>query len=328
MLKALEYGLTGLFLIIDGIIYWLLSLLFSLYAKLAGAEIIKESFFSEMMDRVYVIIGVFMLFVVAYSLLKSLINPDNLSKDTGKIVTNVIISIVLLGIVPVIFSYARDLQSIIIEENIIGNILFNDNTQDIANTGNNIALQVLLAFIDMDDDVVGHLRPPEEGDSENSIVDDVKDWLESDGEGSVTWGQLKEVIRQGHIKNFMKITYFAEPIHEEQGNSFYIPMVSAVCGLFLVYVVLSFCLDLGVRVVKLAFYQIIAPVPILLRIIPEKKSVFDNWVKATIATYMEVFIRIFIIMLVGALCVGIFEGDFLQLKNISEYLGGYVLWIK
>lgn len=328
MLKALQYGLTGLFLIIDGIVYWLLSLLFELYAKLAGAEIIKESFFSDMMSRVYVIIGVFMLFVVAYSLLKSLINPDNLSKDMGKIVTNIIISIVLLGIVPTIFNYARDLQNIIIEENIIGNILFQDDSQNIQETGRNIALQVLLAFVDMDDNVVGHLNPPEEGDSENNVVDNIKDWLESDGHGSVTWGQLKEVIRQGHIRNFMKITYFAEPIHEEQGNSFYIPMLSAVCGLFLVYVIASFCLDLGVRVVKLAFYQIIAPIPILLRIIPEKKSVFDNWVKASIATYMEVFIRIFIIMLIAALCVGVFEGDYLQLKNISEYLGGYVLWIK
>lgn len=300
--EALANGVIGLLLMLDGIVYWLLSKLFSLYVALAGAEIIKEDFFTEIINRFYVVVGVFMLFVVAYSLLKSLINPDNLTKDTGKIVTNVIISIILIGIVPIIFNYARDLQNIIIEENIIGNILLNEKSDSIEQAGNNIALQVLTAFVDMDDSVVGNLESPYNTDH-------------------VTWGELKDFIREGHNANFRKISYFAESINEGEGNASYLFILSTICGGFLIYVVLSFCIDLGIRVIKIAFYQIIAPIPILLRIIPEKKSVFDNWVKASLATYMEVFIRMFIIALISVLCTEILNGNMLELNNTNSDLG-------
>lgn len=309
MLKsALQVGLTGLFLIMDGIVYWLVSILFSLYAALAGAEIIKETFFDEMINRIYVVIGVFMLFVVAYSLLKALINPDNLAKDTGKVVTNIIISLFLIGIVPTIFNYARDLQNIIVEENIIGNLIFDDTSNTIEKAGNDIAFQVLSAFLEVDDSV--------EGDSP-SINAQLSN---ASGTAVATWGDLKKGIESGAESNFMNIAYFAEPIHEGV-NANYIPIISAICGAFLAYVILSFCLDLGIRVFKFAFYQIIAPIPILLRIIPEKKSVFDNWLKASIATYVEVFIRLFIILLLAKLSVEIFHGDVLQLNNTSSNLG-------
>ena len=41
--------------------------------------------------------------------------------------------------------------------------------------------------------------------------------------------------------------------------------ISTVVGCFLIYIILSFTLDLGVRVIKLAFCQLIAPIPIVMR---------------------------------------------------------------
>lgn len=319
--KGLEYGLTGLSLLIDGIVYWLVSKLFSLYAALAGAEIIKEDFFSEIMDRFYVIIGIFMLFVVAYSLLKSLVNPDNLSKDTGKVVTNIIISIILIGVVPIIFDYARELQNIIVEEHIIESVFLN-NTEDTSNVGSSIALQTLLAFIDMDDSIEGNLTGPDEG--QGAVIAEDQFGLKT-GE-KVTWGKWKEIVGAGQTDNFRKLIYFVEPIHDsDTTGASYTFILSTICGAFLAYVVLSFCIDLGIRVVKLAFYQIMAPIPILMRIIPEKKSVFDNWVKASIATYMEVFIRIIIMALICALCTGIFSGDMLQLNSNNLGIFGQLI---
>ena len=52
---------------------------------------------------------------------------------------------------------------------------------------------------------------------------------------------------------------------------------------------------MAVRCAKLAVLQIISPVPILARIIPGQESIFNNWIKKTMATFMEVFIRIAII---------------------------------
>lgn len=321
MLKSVfEFGLTGLSLAIDGIVYWLVSKLFSLYAALAGAEIIQADFFTQIMDKFYVIVGIFMLFVVAYSLLKSLVNPDNLSKETGKIVTNIIVSIILIGVIPIIFDYARDLQNVIVEEKIIESVLLGE-PGDTTEVGSSITLNTLLAFIDMDDSVEGNLTTPDEG-NQAQLSEDL--YGIKAGE-TVTWGDWKTIVSSGQNDNFRKLVYFAEPIHEGEGGATYTFILSTICGAFLAYVVLSFCIDLGIRVIKLAFYQIIAPIPILMRIIPEKKSVFDNWVKASIATYMEVFIRIFIMALMSALCMGIFSGDMLQLNNNNLGLLGKVI---
>ena len=51
---------------------------------------------------------------------------------------------------------------------------------------------------------------------------------------------------------------------------------------------------MALRVVKLAFYQIIAPIPVICRVIPggKLKDVFSKWVKQVISLFVEVFIRI------------------------------------
>jgi len=85
---------------------------------------------------------------------------------------------------------------------------------------------------------------------------------------------------------------FAEKIEADEIT--YMPIVSTIVGLILLYLIFSFCIDLGLRAVKLAFYQMIAPIPIFMRILPNNK-VFGNWTKAVITTFVEVFTRMVIL---------------------------------
>ncbi len=313
MLGAIfKYGITGLFLLIDGIVYFLVAQLFDLYEILAKSQILSNDFISDVADRMYVVIGIFMLFVVTYSLLKALVNPDNI-KDTGKIATNIVVSIVLLSVVPTIFFYARELQSIIVRDNIIGRLVLEDKEVDFASEGSNIALTMLEAFLEIPDDATGE--------------EDGKIWLNpvkiawvgarflisGEESGIPTWGDFKDSINEGNYATFLTLGLFADVASGEDAT--YIPIVSTICGGFMIYCLISFCLDLGVRVIKLGFYQIIAPVPIMMRLIPNKKNVFDNWVKATLATYMEVFIRIFVMVLVVFLASSIFNLENLALSG-------------
>lgn len=278
-LDIFDYGLTGVLLFIDGIIYWFVSKLFSVFTSLASNEFISASVYAEIAERVQVIIGVVMLFFVATALLKSLVDPDNLNKNAGKIVKNCLVSLVLLGVVPVIFDYAFKLQNTIIEDHVIEKLLFGtESTPSVEQIGNETALNVLSAFLYIPDDI--------------------------EGEGGIYWRDVKQAIITGGY--FTDITIMIEPIKSSMGGTTYTPFVSGACGIFLIYTLLSFCIDLGIRVFKLAFYQIIAPIPILMYIIPAKKSVFDNWVKATLATYMEVFIRLFVMFVVVFLASIIF----------------------
>lgn len=277
---SFDFGLTGVFLFIDGIVYWFISKLFGVFTSLASAEFIQQEVYNELAGRIEVVIGVVMLFFVASALLKSLVDPDNLNKNTSKIAKNCIISVILLGVVPVIFDQALKLQNTIISDHVVEHLLFGNNgdTPSVDQIGNETAFNILSAFL--------------------YIPDNIK------GKGDVLWGDMKEVIRTSGT--FMDITAMVEPIKAEEAGSSYQPLVSTACGIFMIYVLISFCIDLGIRVFKLAFYQIIAPIPILMYIIPEKKSVFDNWIKATLATYLEVFIRLFVMFAVVFLAQAIF----------------------
>lgn len=319
-----KYGLTGLFLLIDGIVYFLVAQFFELYESLAKSQIFQSGFFSDVSTRVYVIIGIFMLFFVTYSLLKTLVNPDSI-KDTSKIAINIVISLVLLSLVPSIFRYARDLQTYIVDDDIIGKLILDSEEVDISKEGNTISLMMLESFLSIPDDVSS-----EEGDfwtiTTNPTTNALQIWgkIFSAFSGAPTWGELTSEIEAGKYGNFMKIGLFAESVVDDDNVS-YIPIVSTLCGGFLIYCLLSFCLDLGIRVVKLGFYQIIAPIPIMMRIIPNKKSVFDNWVKATLATYMEVFIRIFVMLLVVFLAAKCFRGEMLSSDIVDIGFFGFVI---
>jgi len=110
---------------------------------------------------------------------------------------------------------------------------------------------------------------------------------------TVSWGAARMYAAQGE---FDLLSAFAPAIQD--GRVSYTPIISTICAFILLYVIFSFCLDLGIRAVKLAFYQLMAPIPILLRILPNNDKIFSNWLKVTFATYMEVFIRLVVIYLV------------------------------
>jgi len=107
------------------------------------------------------------------------------------------------------------------------------------------------------------------------------------------WGEFRAIV----ITNgdFSQLSAFSEVISNDEIT--YMPIISTIVGFFLLYMIFSFCLDLGLRAVKLAFYEMIAPIPVLCRILPNNK-IFNNWIKVTLTTFMEVFVRMIILFVV------------------------------
>ena len=301
--NVFSYGFTGLFLFIDAIIYWFISILFGLFETLASARIFTQSMYQDFANKIYVVIGVVMLFYLTYALLKSLINPDDFGKNTSKIAINLIVSLILLGVVPIIFDYAFNIQDAIIEEHVIDRLIFDEDQANLSNKGIESAWNVMNAFINPENVEIegeGHINLP-------LIYQPGADMLNKIFKGQTyKWSEFRTKVLDGSI-TFLNVTDFVEDIHKDN-DVVYIPVVGSICGIFLAYVLVSFCIDLGIRVAKLAFFQIIAPIPIILRIVPEKKSVFDNWIKKLIAVFMEVFIRMFIMYIIVYLTAAIFRG--------------------
>lgn len=108
-----------------------------------------------------------------------------------------------------------------------------------------------------------------------------------------TFEMLKQTVLMGQ---WDMITAFAPFVQD--GSINYLFLLSTLAGCFLVYVIFSFCLDLGLRALKLIFYQIVAPISFLLSIIPGKENLIKNWFMAVGTTWLEIFVRISCICLI------------------------------
>ena len=72
------------------------------------------------------------------------------------------------------------------------------------------------------------------------------------------------------------------------------PVVSSIIGILFVVILLSFCVDVAVRAIKLAILRLLAPIPIINYMDPKggKDGAFGAWTKALTSTYLDLFIRV------------------------------------
>lgn len=271
---------------LDQSVYWFAAQCYQLFMKLSTAQIFTDDFFSSFAKRIYAILGVFMLFYLVYALLNAIVDPDKLTNDkgAGKIAVNLIISLTLLGLLPNIFDLAYRMQNFVLSSNLLGAVILGSDVVDVSDSEsvkeNN---ESLIRFGDYASfTVLNSFLNPE---NVNPTLDNGYNW----------YGVKKEILEEGKWKNLPLLSDAVSNGASIGGENIvltYRPIVSTAAGIFLIYMLLSFTLDLGVRVVKFAFYQLLAPIPIVLRIIPSKKGTFDKWLKQTLSVYFEVFVRV------------------------------------
>lgn len=93
-----------------------------MFYALAEVQLLDNSIYRAIADRVYLFIGVIALFMLSSSLLKALVNPDEINKGVIKSFKSLITSVILVVLIPTIFKYAFSMQSAILSDNIIGKI--------------------------------------------------------------------------------------------------------------------------------------------------------------------------------------------------------------
>lgn len=290
-------------LLLDGVIYNLVDWLYDIFDFLARVNIFSNDTYSDIVQRIYLILGLFMLFVLAYSLLKATINPDEFAKGENSfpsLIKNVVISLVIIVLLPMIFTVAFNIQNVVLNNDTIPSlILGTDEFDRIENSdaGHRMAYYTFRAFFHENEDWC----ESEENNysiSDGTCAQNIRGnggWFDRNGE---PLSDVRAGIENG--ESFSNYSNFGEAV--TAGEIQYMFLLSTAAGIFLIYVLLNFCFDLAVRVVKLAFYQIIAPIPVVCRILPggNMKDVFSKWVKQVISVFLEVFIRI------GIMNLGVF----------------------
>lgn len=371
LIEALQEGFIGILLTLDTLIYSLISSSFKVFMAIAGARLLSSDAYFEIANKVYVIVGVLMLFVLSYAILKGIVDPDNASKgDFGpKMIKNVVIAVIGLAISPVIFNLMYQAQGLMLENDVLGKIFFRiDNTEQVNISGNvdlgsesvNInstvnpdeyvktiggavtAVNLWQAFF---------FPAPDSGKEAKDIVASADDYfLSAAGNGLLcaglvtgsilingipVVGQVLSLLGAGASvfacgamivdisagaeaagaldgkdisleeayayasagEGFGIFTVFLSNYVDDGEISYYFG-ISTIAGAFALYAFVSFSIDMGIRAAKLAYLQIIAPIPLVMQVIPKYKKSFDNYIGLVVSTFMEVFIRISVVYVV------------------------------
>ena len=298
----------GVLLAIDGGIYDFICYLFEIFYYLCGLQLFSDADYNELIQRVYVILGLVMMFVLAYSLLRAVINPDEFAKgETSfpKLIQNVIVSLIIIVFLPTAFQTAFSIQNSLLNYDTIPRLILGEGSSATGTTGptvQNVSGGRAIAFYTFK----AFLFPDLSSGNVSCNSDDpdkCRDVIKGNGSlGSTDGPQLTErdkAVLEGK-NSFTIYGNYSESVRDNK-LTYYFP-ISTVAGIFMAYVMLNFCFDMALRVVKLAFYQIIAPIPVICRIIPggKLKDVFSKWLKQVISLFVEVFVRI------GALSFGVF----------------------
>ena len=154
----MDFG-RSLLAFLDGLGYNILAFVYNIFFSVASAEILSASVVVGFYQRIQLILGVFMMFKLALSIINVIINPDSIKdnqKGLSKIVTRVVVSLfLLLLIIPInttdtipdpsdnsleakiasngiLFGYLYKFQDSMMRENIIGKLILGTaaNTRD------------------------------------------------------------------------------------------------------------------------------------------------------------------------------------------------------
>lgn len=290
-------------LAIDAVFYGAINTVYNVFIMLTKIKLMDGTEANQIIQRVYILIGVVMLFLLSYSLLKSIVNPDNKSiESSGKVIFNIIKAIVLVAFVPTLFDFAFDVQYAVLNQDTIGKLITGSATDSsttnstIKEGGINMALDILQAFIIPNTDEFNQgekLKNCTAADFTECDEYNVK-YESTEGDEryfKALWNDIK------NDKNIYKITSIAPELVKANSSIKHMFLLSTLAACCVLYLLVNYGISLGLRLIKLAFYELIAPLPILASILPQKKDMLNKWVSATLKTYAEVFIRIAILFL-------------------------------
>ncbi|MBO4600781.1 MAG: hypothetical protein J5634_00930 [Bacilli bacterium] len=272
MLDALgtfiQEGWINMCLTIDRTLSIIIYSVFSVFTSLSQTKIISNDLVNVITSRAYIVLSISMLFVLTYSILKMIINPDEglKGKSSGlSVVKHVIIAVMVIVFTPTMFDFSYGLQRSILKNNVIGRTIMGSNEDYVGNAGSEFITSLFTANCYLTESA-------------------------SEAAEDEYYAAVEASRATGDIASFKYLTEYIVNDEVEYHN-----FISLICSGFVFYMIITFCFDLAIRVVKLAFLQLIAPIPAILYIIPGKQDSLGKWVKNCLASYFEVFIRVAIL---------------------------------
>lgn len=315
------------FFSVDKIVFGFISTIYDLLITIARTSVLSQADILDMADRVYKLLAVFMVFKVTFSLIMYVVNPDDFSdksKGVSKLGMNIVFSLAMLILTPYIFNYAYQLQTIILEDNSLAALVFGDKISNSVenpfnSAGDTMAFITLSPFFTPNLSIVNPecttlIKKDKSFNEKCSGIefDGTKFGKPTSNDKTLYFytkydNKDNPHFNESDLKNYIvgvsngslgMMFRLDMAVATDTGNANFIMeyryIFSTIVGAVVVLLLLTFCMDVALRSIKLAFLQLIAPIPILSYIDPKsgKDGMFKKWYQMCFKTYLSLFLRL------------------------------------
>lgn len=303
--------IRGLFAAIDKVVIWLIESLYDLIFQISSVQVFDNASLAAFANRITVILSIFMIFKLSLSFLNYIVNPDAMtdkSKGFSKLIQNIAVALVLLVSYQFLFDKAMELQQKIVDNNTIPKLIIGSVGKNVKNSST-ISFPLFSAFVVPNNDILYSTSTNPnltgcrsysryiEGSKPSATCDlwgaGYQDNVATDNStvGTDTNTQMDYIVEHQDTNALLDFL-----LRIKKGDIFafdYKFIISTICGAFAALVLLSFCMDVAVRIIKLYFLRLIAPIPIISYIDPIKgEGIFKKWLSNVGKTYADLFIRL------------------------------------
>ncbi len=280
-------------------LYEVMISLYNVFDVLCFTRLLDSEALGNLSQRIGLILGLIMLFYVVFAFIKLMVNPDQLtdgSKGAVGIIKKVLIVIVMIGVSSFVFETLFTLQSVIVKNHLITRIVlpYEVNEEEYNNKmGNVLAAELFYAFYHVDDAFYDESGEKLSSDWEND--NDVKTCE------TIAWTLKNDIYDTGDFFLTDACLYDTTPINNAHTGDapryiiYFNWLFSIAMGIAVDYFLISYCIAVGVRMIRLLVLEVISPMAFVSYLLPKDDTFFKKWLKSYFSTYLDVFIRIGII---------------------------------
>ena len=275
-------------------IYCLIVYMYKIFYNIATTRFLQSEIVQEISANIYTLVSVVMLFAFSVTILSAIVNPDLLSdgkKGVKAVFKRAIIALMLIVVIPFAFDELYKIQETIMKNSLIEKIVvgieYNCNSSDKSkceaggNGGQVIAGTLMSAVLYPDDEMA-------DADGNVNVSVSVSEYYSK----MIAEDLPKYIGAVAKNINATAINPENANISNDEAYEFkFNGLIAIVVGLVTVYILVIFAIDVAVRVFKMAFMELTAPISIVSYVAAGDK-ILSSWFKELGKTYAELFVRV------------------------------------
>lgn len=345
---------------IDSIVYGLLGALYTVFFNVSTADFLTGGTIKAIYSRVQLIIGVFMVFKLAVTIIQGIMDPTKVSDKKagyGTIVGRIVISLIMLSVITPInvpnpqneweeqlsnhglaFGTLYSLQNRILLNNTLSRVIFGNDefstsnkkttsTRNLTQAGQDFSKIILKSFFSINLLPESQWQAVPEGKSPESVQ---ANWVcqkidpavkaTYDNEHSTVADIL--TIVNSRCNTTGKLANIIQFASGEQYVFNYMFIISTVVGVILCFLIITYTLDVAIRAIKLMILRMIAPIPIISHMsISGKESKGQDSFSTWINALVTTYLELFIRLIVMFLII--FVSEEVLTKGVAGLGGAY-----